>query len=89
MILNGLFIIYSKNSKKDAIDISSSVEIAECHLFMNEFGILYNNYLLKYLSQNEVNQFIELIKNVDYKKLKPSENLLLAFDHITSKILPK
>ena len=87
-ILNGLFIIYSKINKEDKIFISCTVEIAKCHLFMNEFGPLYNNYLLKYLSKEEVNQFIELIKKVDYKKkIKPSEYLLLAFDHITRKLL--
>ena len=87
-ILNGLFIIYSKMNKEDKKFISCTVEIAKCHLFMNEFGPLYNNYLLKYLSKEEVNQFIELIKKVDYKnKINPSEYLLLAFDHITRKLL--
>jgi hypothetical protein len=87
LILNGLFIIYSKNSKKDAIDVSSSVEIASCHFYMGEFTSNYNNYLLKYLSQNDANQFVDIIKHVDYKKLRPSENLLQAFDHITNKLL--
>ena len=87
IILNGLFVIYSKNNKKEAIDISSSVEIAQCHLFFIAYGKIYNNYLMKYLSQNEIQEFVNIIKNVDYKKLKPSENMLMAFDHITNKIL--
>ena len=87
IILDGLFLIYNKNSKKEAIDISSSVEIAQCHLYLLDFGIIYNNYLLKYFSKSESNEFINIIKNVDYKKIKPTENLLIAFDHITKKIL--
>ena len=89
IILDGLFLIYSKNNKKDPIDLSSSVEMAQCHLFLNNFGNIYNNYLLKYLPQNEIAQFIDIIKNVDYKKLKPSDNLLMAFDHINKKLLTK
>ena len=89
IILDGLFLIYTKNNKKDAIDLSSSVEMAQCHLFLNNFGNIYNNYLLKYLSQNEITHFIDIIKNVEYKKLKPSDNLLMAFDHISKKLLTK
>ena len=87
LILNGLFLIYSKNHKKEAIDISSSVEIAHCHLYLLDFGNIYINFLKKYLEQNQINEFINIIKNVDYKKLKPSENMLIAFDHITGKML--
>jgi hypothetical protein len=87
LILDGLFIIYSRNSKKDAIDLSSSVEIAQCHFFFIDFGNIYDHYLLKYLSQAEITQFKEIIKSVDYKKLKPSENLSAAFDHFANKLL--
>ena len=87
IILDGLFIIYTKNSKKDAIDISSSVEIAQCHFFFIDFGNIYHSYLLKYLSQSEISQFIDIIKNVDYKRLKPSENLSMVFDHIANKLI--
>ena len=87
IILNGLFFIYSKNNKNDAIDVSSSVEIAQCHLYFMVYGNIYNNYLMKYLSQNEIQEFVNIIKNVDYQKLKPSGNMLIAFDHITKKIL--
>ena len=87
IILNGLFFIYCKNNKNDAIDVSSSVEIAQCHLYFMVYGNIYNNYLMKYLSQNEIQEFVNIIKNVDYQKLKPSGNMLIAFDHITKKIL--
>ena len=87
VISNGLFLIYNKNTKTDAIDISSSVEIAQCHLYLIDFGNIYKNYLLKYLTQNEAVEFINIIKNIDYKKLKPTKNLLIAFDHITNNIL--
>ena len=87
LILDGLFIIYSRNSKKDAIDLSSSVEIAQCHFFFIDFGNIYDHYLLKYLSQAEITQFKEIIKSVDYKKLRPSENLSAAFDHFANKLL--
>ena len=87
IILNGLFFIYSKNNKKDAIDNSSSVEIAQCHFYFIDFGNIYNNYLMKFLSQNEIIEFVNIIKNVDYQKVKASDNMLIAFDHITKKIL--
>ena len=87
LILSGLFLIYNKNTKTDAIDISSSVEIAQCHLYLIDFGNIYTNYLLKYLTQAETAEFINIIKTTDYKKLKPTQNLTIAFDHLTSKIL--
>ena len=87
VILNGLFPIYNKNTKKEAIDISSSVEIAQCNLFLIDFDNIYINYLSKYLTQQEIYQFINIIKNVDYKKLKPSEELLNSFDHLTKLLI--
>ena len=88
LILNGLFFIYSKsNNKNDANDLISVVEIAHCHLFLIEFNKEYNNYLLRYLNQNEVNQFINIIKGNDYKKIKPSEQLLSAIDGVSKKVL--
>ena len=88
LVLDGLFLIYSKNGKKDAIDIASSVEISQCHLFLICLDEnIYSNYLMKYLNQNEIRQFINIINNVNYKKLKPSEELLNFFNHITVKLL--
>ena len=87
IILTGLFYIYNKNNKKDAIDLSSSVEIAHCHFFLLDFGNVYNKFLMKYLTQNEILEFINIIKNADYLKLKPSDNMLNAFQHITNKII--
>ena len=87
IILTGLFLIYSKNNKKDAIDLSSSVEIAYCHFFFLDFENIYNKFLMKYLTQNESIEFINIIKNADYLKLKPSDNMLNAFQHITNKII--
>ena len=87
IILTGLFFIFNKNSKKDAIDLSSSVEIAYCHFYFIDFGNIYNKFLMKYLTQNEIIEFINIIKNVDYKKLRPNDNMLNAFQHITNKII--
>ena len=87
LILNGLFYIYNKNNKKEANDLISIVEIANCHLLLMEFNNYYNNYLSKYLNQDEINQFINIIKGIDYKKLKPSEQLISAFDHMSIKVL--
>ena len=84
IILNNLFLVYKKNDRKNVIDMSNTVEIASCHLLLIDFGILYYNYLAKYLKQNEIEQFVNLIKNVDYKKLKTSDELLNAFDHIVN-----
>ena len=84
IILNNLFLVYKKNDRKNVIDMSNTVEIASCHLLLIDFGILYYNYLVKYLKQNEIEQFVNLIKNVDYKKLKTSDELLNAFDHIVN-----
>ena len=84
VILNNLFLVYKKNDRKNVIDMSSTVEIADCHLSFIDFGNLYYNYLAKYLKQNEIEQFVNLIKNVDYKKLKTSDELLNAFDHIVN-----
>ena len=63
------------------------LEIAQCHFFFIDFGNIYHSYLLKYLSQSEISQFIDIIKNVDYKRLKPSENLSMVFDHIANKLI--
>ena len=88
LILNGLFFIYSKcNNKKDANDLISVVEIAHCHLFLIEFNEKYNIYLSGYLNQNEINQFVNIIKGNDYKKIKPSEQLLSAIDGVSKKVL--
>ena len=88
LILNGLFFIYSKcNNKKDANDLISVVEIAHCHLFLIEFNEKYNIYLSGYLNQNEINQFVNIIKGNDYKKIKPSEQLLSAIDGMSKKVL--
>ena len=87
IILTGLFFIFNKNSRKDAIDLSSSVEIAYCHFYFLDFGNIYNKFLMKYLTQNEIIEFINIIKNVDYKKLRPNDNMLNAFQHITNKII--
>ena len=84
IILNNLFLVYKKNDRKNVIDMSSTVEIAGCHLLFIDFGNLYYNYLAKYLKQNEIEQFVNLIKNVDYKKIKTSDELLNAFDHIVN-----
>lgn len=88
LLLNGLFFIYSKiNNKKDVNDISSIVEIAHCHLFLIEFNNEYNNYLKGYLNQNDINQFVNIIKGNNYKKLNPSEQLLSAIDGVSKKVL--
>ena len=87
LILNNLFIIHKKNNRNNVIDMSNTVEIANCHLLLLSFNNIYYNYLGQYLEQNEIAQFINIIKNVDYKKLKPSNELLNAFDHIANKIL--
>jgi hypothetical protein len=83
-----LFLYYKKIDKNNIYEMSSiTVEIANCHLLLSDFDILYYNYLTKYLSENEIKQFIDIIKNVDYKKLKTSEQLLKAFDHIINKYM--
>ena len=83
-----LFLYYKKIDKNNIYEMSSiTVEIANCHLLLSDFDILYYNYLTKYLSENEIKQFIDIIKNVDYKKLKASEQLLKAFDHIINKYM--
>jgi hypothetical protein len=88
LILNGLFFIYSKsNNKNDANDLISVVEIAHCHLFLIEFNKEYNIYLSRYLNQNEVNQFVNIIKGNNYKSIKPSEQLLSAIDGVSKKVL--
>ena len=84
-ILNNLFLVYKKNDRNNSIDMSNTIEIANCHLFLLDFNNLYYNYLSKYLNQKEIEQFIIIIKNVDYKKLKTSDELLNAFDHIINK----
>ena len=85
LILNDLFLFYKKNNRNNLIDMSNTVEISNCHLLLIDFGNIYYNYLSKYLSQNEIEQFVNLIKSVDYKKLKVSNELLNAFDHIVNK----
>ena len=65
--------------------MSNTIEIANCHLFFLDFNNLYFNYLSNYLNQNEIQQFALIIKKVDYKKLKASDELLNAFDHIINK----
>ena len=80
-----MFLFYKKNNRNNLIDMSNTVEISNCHLLLIDFGNIYYNYLSKYLSQNEIEQFVTLIKNVDYKKLKVSNELLNAFDHIVNK----
>ena len=85
IILNNLFLIYKKNDRKNVIDMSNTVEIANCHLLLIDFGNIYYNYLAQYLKGNEIEQFVSLIKNVDYKKLKTTDELLNAFDHIINK----
>ena len=84
IILNNLFLVYKKNNRNNPIDMSNTVEIANCHLFLIDFNNLYYNYFSKYLNQNEIEKFIIIIKNVDYKKLKTSNELINAFDHITN-----
>ena len=84
IILNNLFLVYKKNNRNNPIDMSNTVEIANCHLFLIDFNNLYYKYLSKYLNQNEIEKFIIIIKNVDYKKLKTSNELINAFDHITN-----
>ena len=87
LIFDHLFLFYKKNDKKNLLDWSSlAVEIANCHFLLLDYDIIYYNYLNKYLSQNEIEQFINIIKNVDYKKLKASQELINAFDHIVNKI---
>ena len=85
IILNNLFLFYKKNNRNNPIDMSNTIEIANCHLFFLDFNNLYYNYLSNYLNQNEIQQFAQIIKNVDYKKLKASDELLNAFDHIINK----
>ena len=58
-----------------------------CHILLLDFNNIYYNYLSKYLNQNELQQFVIIIKNVEPKKLKISEELLNAFDHISNKLL--
>ena len=85
LILNNLFLFYKKNNRNNPIDMSNTIEIANCHLFLLDFNNLYFNYLSNYLNQNEIQQFALIIKKVDYKKLKASDELLNAFDHIINK----
>jgi hypothetical protein len=87
LILDGLFLIYSLNKKKDPIDMASSIEFAQCHLYLKCFNSIYNNYLIKYIDQKEINQFISIINDVNYKILKPSESLLNSLDYITKKVI--
>lgn len=87
LILDGLFLIYSLNGKKDPIDLASSIEFAQCHLYLNCFKNIYNNYLMKYIDQKEINQFINIINDFNYKKLKPSDILLNSLDYITKKVI--
>ena len=87
IILNNLFLLYKKIDRNNSIDMSNIIEIANCHLFIIDFNNLYYNYLSKYLNQNKIEQFIIIIKYVDYKKLKTSDELLNAFDHIINKFL--
>ena len=44
---------------------------------------------MKYLNQAEINQFVDTIKKIDLKKLKPSEELLNAFDYFSMKVMKK
>ena len=46
-------------------------------------------YLMKYLNQLEINQFVEIVKKIDFKKLKPTEELLKSFDYISMKVMKK
>ena len=85
LILNHLFLIYKKNDRNNAVDMTNTIEIAYCHLLLMEFNNIYFNYLSKFLATNEIGQFANIIKNVDYKKLKASDELLNAFDHIVNK----
>jgi hypothetical protein len=88
LILNGIFFIYSKSkNKNDANDLMSVVEIAHCHLFLIEFDKEYNIYLSRYLNQNEINQFVNIIKENNFKSLKPSKQLLSAIDGVSKKVL--
>ena len=87
LILDGLFLIYSLNGKKDPIDMASSIEFAQCHLYLKCFNNIYNNYLMKYIDQKEINQFISIINGVNYKILKPSEILLNSLDYIAKKVV--
>ena len=87
LILDGLFLIYSLNGKKDPIDMASSIEFAQCHLYLKCFNTIYISYLMKYIDQKEINQFINIINNVNYKVLKPSESLLNSLDYITKKVI--
>ena len=82
LILDNLFLYYKRIDRNNNVDISNYIEIAQCHLSLLDFNNIYYNYLSKYLTQNEIGQFITIIKNADYKKLKPSQELLNAFDHI-------
>ena len=70
LILDGLFLIYSLNEKKDPIDMASSIEFAQCHLYLQCFNNIYNNYLMKYIDQKEINQFISIINGVNYKRMQ-------------------
>ena len=73
--------------KKDPIDMASSIEFAQCHLYLQCFNNIYNNYLMKYIDQKEINQFISIINDINYKILKPSESLLNSLDYITKKVI--
>ena len=88
-ILDGLFIIYSKREKNNIIDNSSAVELAQCNVYLSVFNNIYMEYLMKYLNQVEINQFVDTIKKIDLKKLKPSEELLNAFDYFSMKVMKK
>ena len=82
LILDNLFLYYKRIDRNNNVDISNFIEIAQCHFYLLDFTNIYHNYLSKFLTQNEIDQFIIIIKNADYKKLKPSQELLNAFDHI-------
>ena len=82
LILDNLFLYYKRIDRNNNVDISNYIEIAQCHLYLLDFNNIYYNYLSKFLTQNEIGHFITIIKNADYKKLKPSQELLNAFDHI-------
>ena len=42
-ILNNLFLVYKKNDRNNSIDMSNTIEIANCHLFLLDFNNLYYN----------------------------------------------
>jgi hypothetical protein len=87
LILNNLFLIYKKINRNNVIDQTNIAEIVHCHILLLDFNNIYYNYLSKYLNQNELQQFVIILKNVEPKKLKISEELLNAFDHISNKLL--